>query len=101
MERTSLNEYTDAELASELRRRIRHTVKKRMNAEVASLFSRTVGDARVGMVTRVRNVPSHCVYPGCVQPHRYARYSFLCLPHSEVSKEERQQIYKNYRANQP
>src|SRR5258708_6596773 len=46
--------------------------------------------AQSGAKSKRRNVPTHCVFPGCTNSHKGPWSSFLCIEHLGVSKADKQ-----------
>jgi hypothetical protein len=47
-----------------------------------------------------RNIPKTCIYPGCNNPSKGPRWSFLCEKHLETPKAERQKLLASWKAGQ-
>jgi hypothetical protein len=45
-----------------------------------------------------RNIPAHCIYPGCAKPSKGPRFSFLCEEHMGISKGEKKQYLESWKA---
>jgi hypothetical protein len=46
-----------------------------------------------------RNIPKTCIYPGCNNPSKGPRWSFLCEKHLETPKAERQKLLASWKAS--
>jgi hypothetical protein len=46
-----------------------------------------------------RNIPKTCIYPGCNNPSKGPRWSFMCEKHLETPKAERQKLLSSWKAS--
>jgi hypothetical protein len=72
-----------------------------VRADVAAQLSRATGLATTGArrgrppgskTKQKRTFPSHCIYPGCNNPHKGPGASFFCEEHLKLPKSEREKI---------
>jgi hypothetical protein len=91
---TALDE-TVLEIVNAAARQIIQAVRQSIADEIASVAR---GDSRFtlsrGRKTSggPRRGPAHCVYPGCNQPHKGPRFSFLCDEHRNITAAEKTKL---------
>jgi hypothetical protein len=55
---------------------------------------------RRGGAGQKRNIPKKCIFPGCANPSKGPRWSFLCDKHKEAPKGERKKLLAQWKSQQ-
>jgi hypothetical protein len=83
------------QIVSEATKQVAELVRADLAAEVQRVIGGSAKGARhvqalppgkKAAKPAARNLPAHCIFPGCTNAHKGPRFSFLCAEHIGISK---------------